>query len=384
MNEVISVKEFLEIVSETLSFAYPGVTVEGEVSGLKVWKERFVYFDLMDDEAKLSCFVVLAKLRVELADGMKVKVMGTPKLTKQGKFSFSVHTVELSGEGSLLMAFELLKSKLEAEGLFELARKRELPRFPSRIGLVTSLQADAYFDFIRIFGERWGAATIVVAETQVQGAVAPEQISAAIQSLNQLADPPEVIAVVRGGGSLEDLAAYNTEMVARAIAGSRAPVVTGVGHEQDVTISDLVADKRGATPTHAAEIIAPNLAELQSTITHICRAVAASLTSKVALYEHLLDGYSKRLERFWTLPGHKIAELERSLGKFVDRATGLSREVQVLIRVLGGLDPKQVLKRGYAVVKFNNKVIKTPKLVRRGDLLVIQLAEGNLGAVVDE
>ncbi|HSH31858.1 MAG TPA: exodeoxyribonuclease VII large subunit, partial [Candidatus Saccharimonadales bacterium] len=229
--EIISVKEFIAILNETLAFAYPLVTVEGEVSGFKVNQGKWVFFDLKDEEATLGCFMPLYQLKVPLEDGMKVRVGGTPKLTKWGKFSFTARTVELAGEGELRRAFEILRAKLEQEGLFAPQRKRALPPFPATIGLITSAQSAAYHDFTKILQARWGGVTVKVADVQVQGAPAPDQIVMAIDYFNQLPLPVEVVVLIRGGGSLEDLQAFNTESVARAVAASRTPMVVGVGHE---------------------------------------------------------------------------------------------------------------------------------------------------------
>ncbi len=176
-QQIISVSEFIAILNETLTFAYPEVVIEGEVSSFKVNQGKWIFFDLKDAESTLACFMPLFALKLPLEDGMKVRVTGSPKLTKWGKFSLTVRQVELAGEGELKRAMALLKTKLQAEGLFELSRKRNLPAYPRRIGLITSGQSAAYSDFIKILQARWSPVTVILADIQVQGAAAPDQIA---------------------------------------------------------------------------------------------------------------------------------------------------------------------------------------------------------------
>jgi exodeoxyribonuclease VII large subunit len=197
-DQIIGVKAFLDILNETLGFAFPAVTVEGEVSSFKINQGKWVFFDLKDGDATLPCFMPVYQLKVPLEDGMKVRVGGVPKVTNWGKFSFTAKTVALAGEGELKRAFELLKAKLEQEGLFDPARKRPLPRFPQRIGLVTSRASAAYADFIKILGQRWGGLVVQLADIQVQGAAAPDQIISALTYFNEMAQPPEAVVVIRG------------------------------------------------------------------------------------------------------------------------------------------------------------------------------------------
>ena len=212
-QQIISVSEFIAILNETLTFAYPEVIVEGEVSSFKVNQGKWVFFDLKDPDSTLGCFMPLFSLKLPLEDGMKVRVTGSPRLTKWGKFSFTVRSVELAGEGELKRAMALLKAKLEAEGLFEQERKREIPVYPARIGLITSGQSAAYSDFIKILQTRWSPVTVILADIQVQGASAPDQIVSALEYFNSGAEQVDTLVLIRGGGSLEDLQAFSTEPV---------------------------------------------------------------------------------------------------------------------------------------------------------------------------
>ncbi len=361
-DAVISVKEFLEIVNETLGFAYPQVIVAGEVSGFNR-RDYNVYFSLKDSEAILPCYIYARNLDVELEDGMNVRVTGSPKvLTKSGKFSFTARSVELAGEGELKRAFELLKAKLEQEGLFAPERKRQLPSYPASIGLITSRDADAYHDFMKILNGRWAGVTVQFAHVGVQGVAAPAQIAAAIEHFNQQSQPPDVLVVIRGGGSLEDLQAFNTEPVARAIAGSRVPTVVGVGHEADVTLADLAADVRAATPTDAAGRVVPDRREVARQIDQITANIQRTLSEKTS---RRVDELTGSLQRYWD-----------------SYLSGLSARVQLATRLLGTLDPKATLKRGYSIVRAGDQVVKRANQVSAGQKLVIQLAEGKLKSQV--
>ena len=209
--------EFISVVNQTLEYAYSSVIIVGEVASFKVNQGKWVFFDIKDEESSVSCFMTLYQLRMPLEDGMKVMVRGVPKVTKWGKFSFTVTAVQPVGEGSLKKAYELLKKKLADEGLFDEARKREIPKGLARIGVISSTAAAGYADFIKIFNARWGGTKIQVAHTQVQGMDAPDQIMRALKYFNEKFEV-EAIVIIRGGGSADDLACFNDEQLVRAIA----------------------------------------------------------------------------------------------------------------------------------------------------------------------
>lgn len=382
--EVISVKQFVTILNETLSFAYPAVTIEGEVSGFKVNQGKWVFFDLKDEEAALGCFMPLSTLKVELEDGMQIRVSGSPRLTKWGKFSFTVRAVELAGEGALRRAYDLLKAKLEAEGLFAPARKRSLPLIPRRIGLITSAQSAAYADFIKILNGRWGGLEVQLADVQVQGAKAPVQIMAAFNYFDELADPVDVVVLIRGGGSLEDLQAFNTEAVCRAVAGSRTPTVVGVGHEVDTSLADLAADQRAVTPTDAGRLVVPDRTEMQRRLQQLEHGVEASLQRHLRAAELDLTRRLGALQHHINLPKERLQLLESRLGHSQELLLRQQGErLGSLARVLTSYDPKATLRRGYAIVRHGEKVLKAASQVQTGDHLVIQLAQDQIGARVE-
>ncbi len=384
-DQAIGVKAFLDILNETLTFAFPAVTVEGEVSSFKVNQGKWVFFDLKDEDATLPCFMPVYQLKVPLEDGMKVRVSGVPKVTKWGKFSLTVRSVTLAGEGELKRAFELLKAKLGAEGLFADERKRPLPQFPQTIGLVTSGQSAAYADFMKIIGGRWGGLTIQLADVQVQGVAAPDQIIGAINYFNTMAAPPDVLVVIRGGGSLEDLQAFNTEAVARAIAASRVPTLVGVGHEVDVGLADFASDRRAATPTDAARIVVPDRDQMMGEVAQRQRQLASSMRHQLASYQQAIIHQMTVLERFVRLPRQRLETLEVRL-LVTQRQTLITQRQKLLAltRLLGSFDPAATLKRGYAIARHEGSVVTAANQVSAGSALMIQLAAGSVQTTVGE
>ncbi|HET7630253.1 MAG TPA: exodeoxyribonuclease VII large subunit, partial [Candidatus Saccharimonadales bacterium] len=227
----LSVSDFVALHNQILEYALPEVTIVGELTNFRVSKNRWIYFDLKDETASVRFFGTVYQLSGPLEDGMLLRVRGTPRLHPLYGFSVTVSSLQPAGEGSLLKAFDLLQAKLTAEGLFDPARKRSLPYPPERIGLITSSESAAYADFMKIIGARWSGLEIVLADVQVQGEAAIAQLVAAVEMFNQLAQPPEVLIVTRGGGSAEDLQAFSSEQVTRAVAASRIPTLVAVGHE---------------------------------------------------------------------------------------------------------------------------------------------------------
>ena len=256
----MSPTEFVSVVNQTLEYAYSSVLITGEVASFKVNLGKWVFFDIKDEETSISCFMTLWSLHVPLEDGMKVTVRGVPKLTKWGKFSLTVNAVKPVGEGSLKKAYEMLKKKLTAEGLFDVSKKRALPSDLTRLGVISSTGAAGYADFIKIINARWGGMKVQVAHTQVQGMDAPEQMIRALRYFNERGDV-QVIAILRGGGSADDLSCFNDEALVREVAASRIPVICGIGHEVDESLCDLACDVRASTPSNAAEMLTRDRAE---------------------------------------------------------------------------------------------------------------------------
>lgn len=332
MNEALTPSDFVAVVNQTLEYAYSSVLIVGEVGSFKVNQGKWVFFDLKDEEASIGCFMSVWNLRVPLEDGMKVVVRGTPKLTKWGKFSLTVTGVQPVGEGSLKRAYEMLRKKLTEEGLFNPARKRGVPANLTRLGVISSTQAAGYADFVKIINARWGGMKVMVAHTQVQGMDAPDQIRRALQYFNER-NEVQMIALIRGGGSADDLACFNDEKLVRAVAASKIPVITGIGHEVDESLVDLAADVRASTPSNAAEMLTPDRRAVEARIKSECGKMALMVKNAV---DATLDG----LER-------KCAEVKRVILAEIEQK---ERRVTEVEKILAALNPERVLERGYAIV----------------------------------
>lgn len=337
-----SVSDFIAVTNQTLEYAYPSVVIEGEVSGFKVNQGKFVFFDLKDTQASVGCFMMAFQLRMPIEDGMKVVVVAQPKLTNWGKFSLTVKSIRPSGEGSLKKSFEILRAKLESEGLFNDERKRILPRVPAHVGVISSTQAAGYADFVKILDDRWGGLELQVAQVQVQGEAAPDQIIRAIEYFNSLEKPPEVLVLIRGGGSADDLSAFNDERLVRAIATSRVPTLVGVGHETDESLADMVADRRASTPSNAAQILVPDKAEVQRSVRYQMRSLIPKIQSVV----------EKQTLGVRELVFHALTRIEDKVKMHEDQI-GQSK------KVLAQLNPEVVLRRGYALLRGEVKVGRT-------------------------
>ncbi len=383
--EVISVSQFVEVMNETLRYAFPRVLIEGEVSSFKVWQNRYIYFDLKDDQTTLNCFMPVYALKLPIEDGMNVRVEGSPKLTDKGRFSLTVREVVPTGEGAIRRAYELLKQKLEAEGLFATERKRLLPEYPERIGLVTAPQSAAYADFMKIVHKRWPGLNIELAPVQVQGKVAPEQIVRAIEAFNQEAKPVEVLVVIRGGGSLEDLQAFSSEAVVRAIAASRIPTLVGVGHEVDTSLADLVADVRAATPTDAAQRLVYDRQEVLQELAHrrgqLERVIDGAITTQLSRLERSAGSFEAVVRQRLNALERLQASLSQSLTRLMTTAEQrLGQQTQLL----QAINPRAVLGRGYSITRSGGQVLRDIAGLKAGAKLVIELSQGTIDGAVTE
>ena len=335
MNETplkFSPTEFISALNQTLDYAYAGVVLEGEVASYKVNQGKWVFFDVKDEESSINCFMTFYQLRIPLEDGMKVLVRGVPKLTKWGKFSFTVQAIQPVGEGSIKKAFELLKKKLTAEGLFDPAKKRPLPADITNIGVISSTQAAGYADFIKIVNERWGGLKITTAHTQVQGLDAPDQIIRALKYFNEHGGV-DVIAIIRGGGSADDLAVFNDENLVRAIAASKIPVITGIGHEVDESLADLAADVRASTPSNAAQMLTRDrkaeIVKVSDTMGRVAQVIINQINNTIS---------------------ENRSKLERISRDVMTRIDAISDSVKQKIKLLEALNPEKVLRQGYAIL----------------------------------
>jgi exodeoxyribonuclease VII large subunit len=333
-NLKLSVGEFIALTNQTLEYAYPSIDIEGEVASFKVNQGKYVFFDLKDNEGTIGCFMMVFALRVPIEDGMKVVVTASPKLTQWGKFSLTVRAIRPSGEGALKKSFELLKKKLAGEGLFAPERKRPLPELPNHVAVVSSTQAAGYGDFIKILGERWGGLRVDVAHVQVQGEAAADQMIRALKHLNTQEVLPEVIVLLRGGGSADDLSAFNDELLVREIAASRVPVLTGIGHEIDESLADLAADRAASTPSNAAQLLVPDKREIIARANHMVQPIIPTLLAHVESTRGEYTAYLDRMEQLYS-----------------ERHSSYERELALLGRMVEQFNPAAALARGYSVVR---------------------------------
>jgi exodeoxyribonuclease VII large subunit len=362
---IFGVSDFVAYLNQTLEVAYPYVTIEGELSSFRVSRNRWIYFDLKDENASVRFFGTVYGLPGPLEDGMVVRVSGNPKLHPLYGFSVNVQSIIPVGEGSLKRAAELLAAKLTAEGLFAPERKRRLPYPPRRIALVTAGNSAAYADVIKILNTRWRGIIVEHFDVQVQGEPAVAQITAAIMAANALPDPPDVLVLTRGGGSVDDLAAFSTERVTRAVATSRIPTLVAIGHEVDLSLAELAADRRASTPSNAAELLTPDR-------TVVLRQLAES---RIGLGQLLLNVVTKRKERL----SHQIRELDRGLGSAYRIAQTYIKSVRLLLQAY---DPTTALQRGYALVRANDRLVRRVGDVRVGMAVSLQLSDGTAEATI--
>lgn len=362
----VSVSEFVALLNQTYDYVFPGITIVGELANFRVSKNRWVYFDLKDEESSVKFFATVYMLPGPLEDGMLMQVKGTPHMHNLYGFSVNVERMQPAGEGSIRRAQQLLTAKLQTEGLFDESRKRPLPYPPRRIGLVTSRQSAAYADFIKILGARWSGLRVELIDVQVQGEAAPEQIVRAIEQFNEMARPPEVLILIRGGGSADDLAAFSTEQVARAVAASRVPTLVAIGHEIDLSLAELAADRRASTPSNAAELLVPDK-----------RAVLAALQENTErLYDAVQDYFyeeRRTLERF-------VVDATKSLERMLKHQETHLKQSRTLLQVLS---PQAALKRGYAIVRREDgTVVRTGKDAPVGAIVRIEVDDDIVSARV--
>jgi exodeoxyribonuclease VII large subunit len=405
----LTVSQFIEQINVVL--AEQVVWVEGEVCDLHISQGKWMYFSLKDDSSLVNCFAMVFRVRTPIEEGMKVKIWGVPRIyAKFGKFSINVDSIEPSGEGALKRAFELLKNKLEEQGLFALERKRKLPRFPEKIGLITSSEAAAYSDFLKVLKGRRGGIEINFISVAVQGRDAAKDICGAIQQLNEQYPNLDVLVLVRGGGSLEDLHAFNDEDVVRALARSRIPSMTGVGHERDVTLVDYVADVRGSTPSNCAELLTPTREEIDASLNEMTRRLSSKVgelfiqreRSIVRSVNIIHDSVTNSLERV-----QNLAQRMSNVGRFYDTTLQRNKaniergslvinniindellkqqqKVDTMQRVIMSLHPKNTLARGYSITKTAlGKVVRDSQSLTDGEKIETVLHRGIINSIVN-
>ncbi|HSD93988.1 MAG TPA: exodeoxyribonuclease VII large subunit [Syntrophales bacterium] len=435
-REILTVTELTRQVQDILEATFDQLWVEGEISNLRRPASGHLYFTLKDEESQVRAVLfrpAARALRFALEDGMHIVCRARMNVYRpRGEYQLIVDYAEPKGAGALQIAFEQLKAKLQAEGLFDPARKKPIPYLPSRIGVVTSPSGAVIRDILNITKRRFPSVGILIAPVRVQGAEAPAEIVEALHHLNEIPGI-DVIIVARGGGSLEDLMAFNNEGVARAIFASRVPVVSAVGHEIDFTIADFVADMRAPTPSAAAELVVPMRSDLAQQIRTLTARLTSGAERLLKLRKDRLETLAERVrdprrrlvdlrlgldERFNSLsaslvrrarmerdrlrhfethlqylnPGVKLATLTFVLDNMrKSMITGIFRQVEALRTRLAGrtalldsLSPLGVLARGYAIARTipEGRVIRDAKDLSTGDPVGINVAKGRFDAVV--
>jgi len=389
---VVSVSELSQYIKELLdrNDILQNIWVHGEISNYKTYASGHCYFTLKEGEAQLLCvFFKHARARSSapsLHDGMAVAVNGRAAYyERDGKLQFYVDAVKLLGEGVLFQRFEQLKAQLAAEGLFDEARKRPLPSQPAIIGIVTSPQAAALRDMVRVLRTRYPLAQVLLSPSLVQGAEAPVAIANALDLLNEHGEA-DVVIVGRGGGSIEELWAFNEEVVARAIARSRIPVISAVGHETDFTIADFVADHRASTPTAAAVAAVPDIEDWRGNVRELQQALYDTMEDRLFRVGEELDRTKRDLHR--ASPLKLIDDRRQQLDDTVERlheqmrhTLSLERErVRGVALQLHSLSPLLTIARGYAVVRRerDQTIVTSVGQVQVGDTLMLQVQDGQI------
>ena len=391
--EVSQVNEYIKFLLDRDALM-TGLFVRGELSNYKVYPSGHHYFTMKDASGALRCVMFrssAARLRFRPENGMKVIAGGRVTVfPRDGAYQLYCDSLTPDGVGDLYVAFEQLKGKLQAEGLFDPAHKKPLPAYPHTIAVITSAAGAAVMDMIRILGRRYPLSKVKLLPVRVQGAEAPAEIASAIRYANRY-HVADVIITGRGGGSIEDLWAFNDERVARAIYDSEIPVVSAVGHEPDVTISDFVADVRAATPSNAAEIVAPDQQELRKRLDGAQARLTQAFSKKLRMSRQALDALaSKRvmksplgfLEERRMLLDYLSGRLQSASQRQLDRC---KKQFIHLSAALDAMSPLKVLGRGYSIVlKEDGSLVRSASGVSRGEPIRILLASGSLLADVTE
>lgn len=393
-RQSLSVSELNNLIKELLEQEplLSNVCVRGELSNYKIYPSGHHYFTLKDSESSLRCVMFkssASKLRFRPENGMGVTVYGRVAVyPRDGAYQLYCSAIMPEGAGDLQVAFEQLKARLDSEGLFLRSHKKPLPQFPERIAIITSSAGAAVHDMIRILGHRWPMAQVVLLPVRVQGTEAPPEIVGAIKYANEF-KVADLIITGRGGGSMEDLWAFNDERVARAIYASELPVISAVGHEPDVTIADYVADVRASTPSNAAEIAVPDWHDIQDGLDAYSIRADQAIRKKLLSLSERLESYKNK--RVITDPTAHIDNRRIELDHVRDRLAAaeernLSRCRQSFVALTASLDamsPLRVLSRGYAIAeKEDGTTVKSVDMLSCGDLVKLQLMDGRADCLV--
>jgi|688.fasta_scaffold18163_8 exodeoxyribonuclease VII large subunit len=393
-SAVETVNEITLRVKGVLESRFTNVAVQGELSGGKVFSSGHFYGALKDESSKLNLTIwrsSMTRIRFDLEDGMKVIAYGNLEVyPKNGAYSLIATRIEPVGQGELDLAFRQICEKLRQAGLFEADRKRPLPEFPKRVAVITSVSGAALRDFWRVVSDRWPLVELIVIDSLVQGDAAAEKLTLAVRSAQEIKDL-DLIVLTRGGGSREDLWPFNDESLAYAIAASRVPVVSAVGHEIDTSVSDLVADYRAATPTHAATNIFPDLREVLQRIDGLDVRLRSGMDQRLLQTGRRIDELDRRLvssgSRVVERASSSVQQAESRLKSGLQRRmTELETNLIRQAAVLESLSPLKVLSRGYSVTLADDgkRVVRSASEIMAGDAIETRLPDGRVISRVEE
>jgi exodeoxyribonuclease VII large subunit len=395
-SSVLSVSQLTALLKGTVEETFSSVWVAGEISNFSQPQSGHAYFTLKDDGAQLRSVLwrnTATRLKLQLHDGLEVVCQGRLDVyPPRGSYQLVVEQLQPKGMGALELAFRQLREKLAKEGLFDRDRKRALPRFPRRIGVVTSPTGAAVRDFLQVLSRRWRGVDVTIFPARVQGEGATEEIAAAIRTANRVRPALDVLVVARGGGSLEDLWCFNEEPVVRAIAASKVPTVSAIGHEIDVTLADLAADVRALTPSEAAERVVPAADDISDLVNGFALRLRMALAGRFQNYRARLDALATRPalrcpQDGVLLRSRRVDELSTRLHTAI---RGVARERRAAIGGVAGkleaLSPLAVLGRGYSLTynEADGRLIGNARQLRAGQRIVTRLAQGRAISRVEE
>lgn len=416
MDSPLTISELSRDLKNTIERNFDYVFVLGEISNFKRHFSGHLYFLLKDTKAQINA--VIWKTRADLLnispdDGMKVLVKGRITLYEtRGSYQIDVFSIQPAGEGEFQIAFENLKRKLEKEGLFDSKYKKPLPEFPEKIALITSETGAAVQDFLKVTERRYPVVTIYLINAGMQGAGSADSVCKAITAANKIKDKPEIIVLTRGGGSIEDLWTFNEEKVARAVFASDIPVVSAIGHEVDFTICDFTADVRASTPSSAAELIFPVLLNIQLSLNEIENNLKRKVLSEIRNLKSdlikiennyyfkkpidIINEYKMNLDN---IEYELSAVSKRKLNEFKIQIERISKELKIIPgrsifylknllhsneKLLNSLNPENILKRGFVIIKKEDKIISFKNQLKVNDNIQINFNDGNADAVIDK
>lgn len=394
-KQVLTVSRLTQKIQWTLHDSFPDFWVAGEITNLTQPQSGHIYLTLGDEQAQIKSVIwrsTAKRIGFDLQDGMEVICRGSIDVyPPRGVYQLIIKKIEPQGVGSQQLALKQLHAKLAAEGLFDAERKRPLPRLPKRIGVVTSPTGAAIRDFLQVVSRRWPNLEILILPSRVQGDGAGGEIAAAIRSASLLQNPLDVLVVTRGGGSAEDLWCFNDEAVVRAIADSPIPVISGVGHEIDVTLCDVVADVRALTPSEAAELVIPVKLQVIAGIEELQSRMNAALSARIDVAEQKLKSLEQRRvlqepEQLLNVSRRTVDEIELRMGQVVNRyLERRESEIAVFAGRLHAISPLSVLARGYSVTENEQgEIVKSVKELAVGEKIKTRLGSGRVESQITE